>query len=85
MNVVKRWLFRWLPDHKKVRFLQNKGSIVGVRAKGGRTAFIYMLGKLFVEVIYRNDTPGEEVERIFVFSNVRELNGYLEQEFRKSF
>jgi|DewCreStandDraft_4_1066084.scaffolds.fasta_scaffold37305_4 hypothetical protein len=84
MNAVKRWLFRWMSNQQKLRFLLDEGTMLGMRNKNGRTAYLYMLHNWCAEVIFRDDMPENEAEKIFVFRSVKQFNQYLEQELRKS-
>lgn len=83
MNAIKRRLFRWLSNQQKIWFLQNEGTMLGMRSKNGRTAYLYMLHNWCAEVIFQDDLPEKQVEKIHVFSNVRDFNRYLEQEVRQ--
>ncbi len=84
-DLLKRWIFRWLPDKKKLNYLLNKGTMLGLRTKNGRTAYLYMLHTWCVEVIFREDLPCNDAEKIFVFPNVRQFNQYLEKELRANY
>jgi len=85
IHLIKRWVFRWLPDHKKLSCLLNEGTLLGMRSKNGRTAYLYMFHNWCAEVIFQQDTPHSEVEKILIFSNVAQFNQYLEKELRGNF
>jgi hypothetical protein len=58
---------------------------LGTRVKDGRKIYIYMLRELFVEVIYANDNVDETPERLNILNGLKNLNSYLEREFKTSF
>jgi len=59
--------------------------MLGTRMKEGRKIYIYMLRELFVEVVYKNDNTEETPERLNMLTGLKNLNSYLEKEFKTSF
>jgi hypothetical protein len=59
--------------------------MLGTRMKEGRKIYIYMLRELFVEVIYKNDNTEETPEKLNMLTGLKNLNTYLEKEFKTSF
>jgi hypothetical protein len=59
--------------------------MLGTRIKDGRKIYIYMLRELFVEVIYMNDNVEEAPEKLNILNGLKNLNSYLEKEFKTSF
>ena len=59
--------------------------MLGTRMKEGRKIYIYMLRELFVEVVYKNDNTEEMPERLNMLTGLKNLNTYLEKEFKTSF
>lgn len=80
----KLFFNRW-PLPKKMQFLINKGVLIGSRKKENRTIFIYMYNDFFVEVLFKNDRPGNDIESGSVVKGLENLNNYLENEFRTTF
>ena len=62
-----------------------KGIMLGSRVSQGRKVYIYMLQDFFVEVVYQQDNMQLNPERLETFSNLDNLNSYLEREFRTAF
>lgn len=85
MMTLKRWLFRYLPNRKKLEYLLNEGTMLGMRSKDGRTAYLYMLHNWCAEVFFVDDQPEKQAEKIVVFANVKQFNQYLEKELRQNF
>jgi len=77
--------FRHLSLEKQVSYLQKSGVSLGSRIKNGRKIYVYMLRNLFVEVLYTNDNANESPEKINMLKGLKNLNAYLEKEFRASF
>ena len=44
-----------------------------------------MVRNLFVEVLYINDNISDPAEKVFILKGLKNLNAYLEQEFRTTF
>ncbi|HTJ49581.1 MAG TPA: hypothetical protein VL443_09025 [Cyclobacteriaceae bacterium] len=59
--------------------------MLGTRMKDGRKIYIYMLRDLFVEVTYKNDNVDEAPEKLNMLNGLKNLNSYLEREFKTSF
>ncbi len=59
--------------------------MLGVRTKNNRKIFTYMLNDLFVEVLYKYDNSDDAVEKVNMLKGLKNLNSYLENEFRTSF
>lgn len=70
---------------KQAAHLRKKGVMLGTRQKDGRTVYIYMLNKIFAEVVFKNDNTDEIAERIHTLAGLKNLNEYLEKEFKASF
>lgn len=85
MFMILQFFFKRLSVEKQVLYLKKKGVALGTRAKNGRTIYIYMLRDLFVEVIYKDDNTEEAPEKINMLRGLKNLNDYLESEFKASF
>ena len=83
--MIRQFLFKRLSLEKQVAYLKKKGIALGTRAKNGRKIYIYMLRDLFVEVLYRNDNAEETPEQLNMMRGLKNLNDYLENEFKASF
>ncbi|HOX83644.1 MAG TPA: hypothetical protein PLJ60_09720 [Chryseolinea sp.] len=59
--------------------------MLGVRTKNNRKIFTYMLNDLFVEVLYKNDNANDDAEKVNMLKGLKNLNSYLEKEFKTSF
>ena len=70
---------------KQVSFLKKKGILLGTRIKDGRKIYIYMLRDLFVEVMFKSDNLEEAPEKINMLNGLKNLNNYLEKEFKTTF
>ena len=80
-----RLFFKHFTLSKQVAYLRNKGVMIGTRNKEGRKVYLYMLKDFFVEVFYKSDTPENDAERVKLISGLKNLNQYLESEFRATF
>ena len=80
-----KFFFTHLSVQKQVEYLKKRGIILGTRVKNGRKIYIYMLTNLFVEVLYKNDNTEEQPEKLTTLAGLKNLNDYLENEFRTSF
>lgn len=80
-----KFIFRQFSAQRQVSFLQKKGIMLGTRTKNGRRIHIYMFRNLFVEVTYKNDDANEAAERVNMLTGLKNLNSYLESEFKTSF
>ena len=83
--MLLQFFFKRLSAEKQVAYLKKKGIALGTRARNGRKIYIYMLRDLFVEVLYKNDNSESEPESLNVMRGLKNLNEYLENEFRASF
>ena len=79
------FFFRQLSAETQVSYLQKNGVSLGSRAKNGRRIYVYMLRNLFVEVMYENDNVNDTPEKVNMLRGLKNLNTYLENEFRASF
>jgi len=70
---------------QKVSYLHAKGVSLGSRIKNGRKMHMYMIRNLFVEVIYIDDDVNGSAEKVHILRGLKNLNNYLEQEFRTTF
>lgn len=77
--------FKYFSAAKKMEVLREEGVMLGTRIRNGRKVYLYMLKDFFVEVIYRSDNMDLESEKIESFSNLDNLNSYLEREFRTAY
>ena len=78
-------IFKYFSAAKKMEVLREGGVILGTRVRGGRKIYLYMLKDFFVEVVYQGDNLDLDAERVETFSNLDNLNSYLEREFRTAF
>jgi hypothetical protein len=83
--MLLHFFFKRLSAEKQLAYLRKKGIALGTRARNGRKIYIYMLRDLFVEVMYKNDNTQSEPEKLVVMRGLKNLNEYLENEFRASF
>jgi hypothetical protein len=80
-----KFSFKFLADNRKFQLLKEHGIMLGTRVRSGRKVFLYMLKDFFVEVTYRRDDIDMEPEKIDTFSDLDNLNAYLERDFRAAF
>lgn len=83
--MLQRFFFNRLSLVNKVKCLHKKGVALGSRMKDGRQIHMYMLGDLFVEVVYVEDKPYEAPEKVNVLNGLGNLQQYLETDFRSRF
>jgi len=83
--MILQFFFKRLSLEKQVTYLKKKGIALGTRAKDGRKIYIYMLRDLFVEVMFRNDNTEDIPEKLNMMRGLKNLNDYLENEFKASF
>jgi hypothetical protein len=83
--MILRFFFKHLSPTKQIAFLKKRGILLGTRLKDGRKIYIYMLRDLFVEVLYKNDDAIEAPEKLNMLNGLKNLNSYLEKEFKTSF
>ena len=77
--------FKNLSVQKQIDYLKKKGIMIGTRTKNQRKIYTYMLQDLFVEVYYKNDNENDSAEKVNLLSGLKNLNSYLEREFKTSF
>jgi hypothetical protein len=77
--------FKYFSTAKKMDVLREDGVMLGTRVRGGRKVYLYMLKDFFVEVLYQGDNLDLDAEKVETFSNLDNLNSYLEREFRTAF
>jgi hypothetical protein len=77
--------FKYYSATRKMEVLRDSGVMLGTRTRQGRKVYLYMLRDFFVEIIYQSDNLDNNPERIETFSNLDNLNSYLEREFRTAF
>ena len=80
-----KWGFKYFSLTKQLDYLREHGVMLGSRMRNDRKVFLYMVKSTFVEVMYKNDSIEKEAERLEVFSNLNQLNQYLESEFKATF
>lgn len=78
-------IFKNLSAQNQIAKIRSKGILLGSRIKSDRKVYIYMLSSLFVEIMFRDDNVDQEPEKIQVLSGLKNLNEYLEKEFKASF
>ena len=83
--MILQFFFRQMSLSQKISYLHAKGVSLGSRIKNGRKLHIFMVRNLFVEVVYKNDNVNDGAEKVHVLRGLRNLNNYLEQEFRTTF
>jgi hypothetical protein len=83
--MILQFFFKRLSVEKQVEYLKKKGIALGTRVKNGRKIYIYMLRDLFVEVLYKNDNTEDAPEKLNMMKGLKNLNEYLENEFRATF
>lgn len=83
--MLLQFFFNQLPSNKQIEYLKKRGVLLGTRTKENRKVFVYMMTNLFVEVRYKNDNTDEQPEKLTTLNGLKNLNDYLEKEFRTSF
>lgn len=83
--MILQFFFRQMTLSQKVSYLRAKGVSLGSRIKNGRKLHMYMVRNLFVEVVYKNDDVNESAEKVHILRGLKNLNNYLEHEFRATF
>jgi len=83
--MILQFFFRQLSSEQQANYLQKNGVSLGSRVKNGRRIYVYMLRNLFVEVMYQDDNANNSPERVNMLRGLKNLNAYLEKEFRASF
>jgi hypothetical protein len=84
-NMFFKFLFRQWPLHKQVSYIKRKGVLIGSRTKDSRKIYIYMYQDHFVEIQFKNDSPEDAVENASIVKGLKNLNNYLEKEFKTNF
>ena len=80
-----RLFFKHFSLSKQIAQLKSKGVMIGTRYKDGRKVYLYMIKDFFVEVFYKSDTPENEAEQVKLIPGLKNLNQYLESEFRATY
>jgi hypothetical protein len=80
-----KFFFKQWPLHKQVSYLRKKGILIGTRTKDARKIHIYMYQDHFAEILFIKDDPDGEVESASIVKGLKNLNSYLEKEFKTSF
>lgn len=75
---------RW-PLHKQVDFLKRKAILIGSRTRDKRKIYIYMYRDMFAEVLFHEDDPNRPPESANLVKGLKNLNEYLESEFKATF
>ncbi len=83
--MLLKWVFKYFSESKKIDYLKEQGIMLGSRLRQGRKVYLYMLRDFFVEVMYQNDNLDLTPERLVTFSNLDNLNSYLEGECREAY
>lgn len=83
--MILKFFFKQLSVQKQIDYLNKKGVMIGTRTKDSRKVYTYMLRDLFVEVLYKNDNANDAAEKVNTLSGLKNLNSYLEREFKTSF
>lgn len=83
--MLMKWAFKYFSESRKIEYLRERGIMLGSRFRKGRKVYIYMLRDFFVEVMYHQDNLDMTPEKLETFSNLNNLNSYLEREFRTAF
>jgi hypothetical protein len=83
--MILKFFLKQLSSQRQVNFLKKRGIMLGTRMKDGRKIYIYMLRDLFVEVTYKNDNVDDSPEKLNMLNGLKNLNTYLEREFKTSF
>jgi hypothetical protein len=83
--MILKFFFKHLSIHKQINYLKKNGILLGTRLKDGRKIYIYMLRDLFVEVVFKDDSTSQEAEKLNMLNGLKNLNNYLEKEFKTSF
>ena len=78
-------IFKYYSESKRIALLKEEGIMLGTRQRNGRKVYLYMLKDFFVEVVYQKDEIDLEPEKLETFSNLDNLNSYLEKEFHTAF
>ena len=85
MLMLLKFFFRRMDINKQVKLIKKRGVLLGPRLKDGRKVYTYMLQNLFVEVLYANDNVLDTPEKVSIINGLKNLNSYLEEEFKSNF
>jgi hypothetical protein len=80
-----KFFFKQWPLPKQVSYLKKKGILIGSRTREARKIYIYMYQDLFAEIQFKNDNPDSEVETANIVKGLKNLNSYLEKDFKTTF
>ncbi len=83
--MILKLAFRYFSESRKIDYLKDQGIMLGSRIRQGRKVYLYMLRDFFVEVMYQHDDTDMSPERLKTFTNLNNLNSYLERDFRSTF
>jgi hypothetical protein len=84
MIIFKLFYRRW-SLHKQVDFLKRKAILIGSRTREKRKIYIYMYHNTFAEVLFHQDDPNNQPESASLVKGLKNLNAYLESEFKATF
>ncbi len=84
-NMMQKLFFNYLSITTQISYLKKKGIVLGTRIKDERKIYIYMLPDVFVEVMYKNDNVEEAPEALSTVKGFRNLNTYLEKQFKTTY
>jgi hypothetical protein len=80
-----KFFFKQWPLLKQVTYLKKRGILIGSRTKDARKIYIYMYQDHFAEIQFINDNPDGEIENASIVKGLKNLNSYLEKEFKTTF
>jgi hypothetical protein len=83
--MLLKWAFKYFSENRKINYLREQGIMLGSRIRQGRKVYLYMIRGFFVEVMYQNDNIDMTPERLKTFTNINNLNAYLERDFKSTF
>ena len=83
--MLLKWAFKYFSENRKINYLREQGIMLGSRIRQGRKVYLYMIRGFFVEVMYQNDNIDMTPERLKTFTNINNLNAYLEKDFKSTF
>lgn len=84
MIFFKYFFKRW-PLEKQASFLKEKGILIGSRARNDRKIFVYMYQDIFAEILFEKDNPDNKPQLASIVTGLKNLNQYLENDFRQAF
>jgi hypothetical protein len=84
-QMIFKLLYRRWPLQKQVDFLKRKAILIGSRTREKRKVYIYMYRNMFAEVIFLQDDPNQPAESARIVKGLKNLNSYLENEFKNTF